>query len=87
MGLKRQDSMSKAKDLQNQIIKTTTKILEKQKSIRSANASLEEPNYCEICYTNEIVKSPEPLVAGDTSTIEFNCGHRFCAECVIADIR
>ena len=87
MGLKRQDSMSKAKDLQNQIRRTTTKILEKQKTIRSANASLEEPTYCVICYSNEIILSPQELVAGDTSTIEFNCGHRFCAECAIADIR
>ena len=43
--------------------------------------------YCDICYTNEITKPGDPVSETDTSTVELVCEHRFCSECVVADMK
>lgn len=37
---------------------------------------------CEVCYTNEIQPKSQSC---DANTVEFNCGHRFCKDCVKAE--
>ena len=44
---------------------------------------VEEENYCLICYTNVIAAEGKPIKSDDKITIEFECKHRFCSECVI----
>ena len=43
----------------------------------------EERPFCEICYTNQIVPAGTTIAPGDNSTVEFECGHRFCSECTL----
>ena len=47
----------------------------------------EEPTYCPICYTNEIVPPDKPVPQGDKNTVEFDCKHRFCSECTIEQFK
>ena len=42
---------------------------------------------CEICYTNEIVAGGKPIPPGELGTIEFECGHRFCSECTVEQLK
>ena len=42
-----------------------------------------EPEYCTICYTNELKSANSGIVEeGEVQTFELECGHRFCSECV-----
>ena len=41
----------------------------------------DEKNYCTICYSNEI--DPED----SETTITFECGHAFCSECTLGQLR
>lgn len=52
-----------------------------------AAAEAEEDDLCSICYTYTIVKAEKPLDAGNTSTVEFECGHRFCEQCAIEQLK
>ena len=47
---------------------------------------MEEPDYCTICYYNELIKMSQPVPEGDTGTIELDCKHRFCGECTLASL-
>ena len=47
----------------------------------------EEENYCSICYTNVIAAEGKPIKSDDKITIEFECKHRFCSECVIETLK
>ena len=47
----------------------------------------EEENFCSICYTNVIEAEGKPIKSGDNMTIEFECKHRFCIECVIETLK
>ena len=46
-----------------------------------------EENYCSICYTNVIEADGKPVKSDDKITIEFECKHRFCSECVIETLK
>lgn len=56
----------------------------KDQAIHSDDGS-SEPNYCPICYSNEIVAAPAPI--DDMLTWEFSCGHRFCLDCTRENLR
>jgi len=82
--LERQGSDRVAKrNMFNQLARAISQKLD----IGQRNSSNEaEPTYCAICYTNEIIPSPDPI-GEDTVTIEFSCFHRFCKDCARENLR
>ena len=46
-----------------------------------------EVTYCSICYIFPIVEEGKPIPEGDKGTVEFECGHRFCEECTIEQLK
>jgi hypothetical protein len=74
----------KAKSIMDLARALSRKLSIREDRIESDHEDKEQPNYCPICYTNEIVPSPNPL---NQITWEFTCGHRFCVECTREDMR
>ena len=55
--------------------------------MRNVGIVEEEENLCPVCYSNPIVKDSEPLIPGDTGTVEFECKHRFCSDCTVEQLK
>ena len=62
--------------MQNLVRRLTQKIEEEIQG--EPRLSGQEPTYCDICYTNEIVAPDDTINVGDKTTMEFSCKHRFC---------
>lgn len=80
-------SIDKAASIQKQIEETRKKIIDRQVSIKQEVPEDAEAVYCDICYTNELTKPGSPVADTDTSTVELACEHRFCSECIVADLK
>ena len=71
------------------IVKQFEEETKRQKSEKSVDSSidLETTDYCSICYYNVIVNQGNPIPDHDKMTVEFDCGHRFCSECAVEQLR
>ena len=70
--------------VQKRISITAAKIAKEVEDAKAADDDDDE--YCVICYTNKVVPDHKPLPRQST-TIEFECKHRFCQDCTLEQLK
>ena len=82
--LNKQSSIERQMALKARIQETREKIIA---DLNYDIESFDEQTCCEVCYTNKIICKEREIQPQDLGTVELVCRHRFCSDCVMAQLK